>query len=80
MAHSLGIIVIAEGVEREGQYELLRERDCDWRRAICWGIRSAGGLRGVVALDVPGDDGRFDCQAEISSTDPAIPPRGRQAA
>jgi diguanylate cyclase (GGDEF)-like protein len=29
MAHSLGIIVIAEGVEREGQYELLRERDCD---------------------------------------------------
>jgi diguanylate cyclase (GGDEF)-like protein len=29
MAHSLGIIVVAEGVEREGQYELLRERDCD---------------------------------------------------
>ncbi len=29
MAHSLGIIVIAEGVEREGQYELLRDRDCD---------------------------------------------------
>jgi EAL domain-containing protein (putative c-di-GMP-specific phosphodiesterase class I) len=29
MAHSLGIIVIAEGVEREGQYDLLRERDCD---------------------------------------------------
>jgi EAL domain-containing protein (putative c-di-GMP-specific phosphodiesterase class I) len=29
MAHSLGIIVVAEGVEREGQYQLLRERDCD---------------------------------------------------
>ncbi|MFC5570776.1 putative bifunctional diguanylate cyclase/phosphodiesterase [Lysobacter yangpyeongensis] len=29
MAHSLGIIVIAEGVEREGQFDLLRERDCD---------------------------------------------------
>ena len=29
MAHSLGIIVVAEGVEREGQYQLLRERGCD---------------------------------------------------
>lgn len=29
MAHSLGIIVVAEGVERDGQYDLLRERDCD---------------------------------------------------
>jgi diguanylate cyclase (GGDEF)-like protein len=29
MAHSLGIIVVAEGVEREGQYQLLRDRDCD---------------------------------------------------
>ncbi len=29
MAHSLGIVVIAEGVEREGQYDLLRERGCD---------------------------------------------------
>lgn len=29
MAHSLGIIVIAEGVEREGQYALLRKRGCD---------------------------------------------------
>jgi EAL domain-containing protein (putative c-di-GMP-specific phosphodiesterase class I) len=29
MAHSLGIIVIAEGVEKEGQYALLRERGCD---------------------------------------------------
>ncbi|GAB1596351.1 putative bifunctional diguanylate cyclase/phosphodiesterase [Lysobacter claricitrinus] len=29
MAHSLGITVVAEGVEKEGQYELLRERRCD---------------------------------------------------
>ncbi|WP_133480133.1 putative bifunctional diguanylate cyclase/phosphodiesterase [Cognatilysobacter segetis] len=29
MAHSLGITVVAEGVEKEGQYALLRERRCD---------------------------------------------------
>jgi len=29
MAHSLGIIVVAEGVELGGQYEVLRERGCD---------------------------------------------------
>lgn len=29
MAHSLGITVVAEGVENEGQYALLRERRCD---------------------------------------------------
>lgn len=29
MAHSLGIVVVAEGVDRDGQYELLRERNCD---------------------------------------------------
>jgi diguanylate cyclase (GGDEF)-like protein len=29
MAHSLGIIVVAEGVEKEGQCALLRERGCD---------------------------------------------------
>ncbi|HRO28079.1 MAG TPA: EAL domain-containing protein [Luteimonas sp.] len=29
MAHSLGIQVIAEGVEKEGQYAILRERGCD---------------------------------------------------
>ena len=29
MAHSLGITVIAEGVEKEGQYAVLRERGCD---------------------------------------------------
>lgn len=29
MAHSLGITVVAEGVEKEGQYLILRERGCD---------------------------------------------------
>lgn len=29
MAHLMGVTVVAEGVERQGQYELLRERDCD---------------------------------------------------
>ncbi|HVI24996.1 MAG TPA: EAL domain-containing protein [Xanthomonadaceae bacterium] len=29
MAHSLGITVVAEGVEQEGQYTILRERGCD---------------------------------------------------
>jgi len=29
MAHSLGIQVVAEGVEKEGQYAILRERGCD---------------------------------------------------
>ncbi len=29
MAHSLGITVVAEGVEQEGQFSLLRERRCD---------------------------------------------------
>lgn len=29
MAHSLGITVVAEGVEKEGHFDLLRERGCD---------------------------------------------------
>ncbi len=29
MAHSLGITVVAEGVEKEGQFDILRERGCD---------------------------------------------------
>jgi EAL domain-containing protein (putative c-di-GMP-specific phosphodiesterase class I) len=29
MAHSLGITVVAEGVENEAQYTLLRDRGCD---------------------------------------------------
>ncbi len=30
MAHSLGIVVVAEGVEQRGQYDLLRERQGDY--------------------------------------------------
>ncbi len=29
MAHSMGMTVVAEGVERQGQFELLRDRECD---------------------------------------------------
>ena len=29
MAHSMGITVVAEGVEKQGQFDLLRDRDCD---------------------------------------------------
>jgi len=29
MAHSLGITVVAEGIEQEVQFELLRERGCE---------------------------------------------------
>ena len=29
MAHSLGITVVAEGVEKEAQYDILRDRGCD---------------------------------------------------
>lgn len=29
MAHSLGITVVAEGIESEGQFDLLKERGCD---------------------------------------------------
>ncbi len=40
MAHSMGITVVAEGVEKQGQFDLLRERDCDlvqgyWLGAPC---------------------------------------------
>ena len=29
MAHSLGITVVAEGVEKEAQFEILRARGCN---------------------------------------------------
>ena len=29
MAHSLGITVVAEGIEQEAQFNLLRDRGCD---------------------------------------------------
>ncbi|TYT27308.1 EAL domain-containing protein [Luteimonas viscosa] len=37
MAHSLGIHVVAEGVEKEGQYALLRERGCDMAQGFWLG-------------------------------------------
>lgn len=37
MAHSLGITVVAEGVENEAQYKLLRERGCDLAQGFCLG-------------------------------------------
>jgi len=37
MAHSLGITVVAEGVEKEGQYAVLRERGCDLARGYWLG-------------------------------------------
>jgi EAL domain-containing protein (putative c-di-GMP-specific phosphodiesterase class I) len=54
MAHSLGIIVVAEGVEREGQYDLLRERDCDLAQGYLLGhplplVDFVALLRGVTA-------------------------------
>ncbi|MDI9240669.1 EAL domain-containing protein [Lysobacter sp. LF1] len=37
MAHSLGIMVVAEGVEKEGQYAILRERGCDFAQGYWLG-------------------------------------------
>ncbi len=37
MAHSLGITVVAEGVEKEGQYAILRERGCDLAQGFWMG-------------------------------------------
>ena len=37
MAHSLGMQVVAEGVELEGQYTLLRERGCDLAQGFLLG-------------------------------------------
>ena len=37
MAHSLGMTVVAEGVELEGQYALLRERGCDLAQGFLLG-------------------------------------------
>ena len=45
MAHSLGITVVAEGIEAEGQYEVLRERGCDQGQGFWLG-------RPMVADDV----------------------------
>ena len=37
MAHSLGMTVVAEGIEQEGQYALLRERGCDFAQGFWLG-------------------------------------------
>jgi diguanylate cyclase (GGDEF)-like protein len=37
MAHSLGITVVAEGIETEGQYDILRERGCDKGQGFWFG-------------------------------------------
>ena len=37
MAHSLGITVVAEGIETEGQYGILRERGCDQGQGFWFG-------------------------------------------
>jgi len=37
MAHSLGITVVAEGVEKEGQYDILRARGCDLAQGFWMG-------------------------------------------
>lgn len=38
MAHSLGITVVAEGVEKQGQYAMLRERGCDLAQGYLMGF------------------------------------------
>jgi EAL domain-containing protein (putative c-di-GMP-specific phosphodiesterase class I) len=37
MAHSLGITVVAEGIETEGQYQVLLERGCDQGQGFWFG-------------------------------------------
>ena len=37
MAHSLGITVVAEGIETEGQYQILLERGCDQGQGFWFG-------------------------------------------
>jgi len=49
MAHSMGVTVVAEGVERAGQFELLRERDCDLVQGY-WLGHPMGGQEFVAQL------------------------------
>lgn len=50
MAHSLGITVVAEGVEKEGQYNILRERGCDLAQGYWLGHpMSAHDFAGLLA-------------------------------
>jgi diguanylate cyclase (GGDEF)-like protein len=50
MAHSLGITVVAEGVEKEGQYDVLRERGCDLAQGYWLGYpMTVHDFRGLLA-------------------------------
>ncbi|WP_132999608.1 putative bifunctional diguanylate cyclase/phosphodiesterase [Luteimonas arsenica] len=50
MAHSLGITVVAEGVEKEGQYDVLRERGCDLAQGYWLGHPMTGhDFRGLLS-------------------------------
>ncbi len=50
MAHSLGITVVAEGIETEGQYDILRERGCDQGQGFWFGRpMSAADMAGKFA-------------------------------
>lgn len=50
MAHSLGITVVAEGVEKEGQYDVLRERGCDLAQGYWLGYPMTGhDFRGLLS-------------------------------
>nr|WP_255699167.1 EAL domain-containing protein [Luteimonas sp. Y-2-2-4F] len=53
MAHSLGMTVVAEGVEQAGQFELLRERGCDYAQGYWLGRPMK--LEELIALTAPGD-------------------------
>ena len=53
MAHSLGIVVTAEGVETEGQYDALRQRGCDNAQGF-WLGRPMGSADLAALLGEPG--------------------------
>jgi diguanylate cyclase (GGDEF)-like protein len=53
MAHSLGMVVVAEGVESEGQLAVLRERGCDFAQGYWLGrpLTPAGFVRRLEGPD-----------------------------
>jgi len=54
MAHSLGITVVAEGIETEGQYAILRERGCDQGQGFWLGRPMSSDDIARQFRDVPG--------------------------